>query len=83
MAAAGGHCSPDTQPPKAPAHSVWGHLSTTQSIKKIQTFIYLKENTRNVFKNTNRKLCSCGDYLESTAVYHSSCWLTELLEHIT
>lgn len=34
MGGATGHCSPDTLPPTAPAHSEWGHLSAGRNTEK-------------------------------------------------
>lgn len=44
MGGATGHCFPDTQPPTAPVHSEWGHLSAGQNNKN-------KKHTHSVERN--------------------------------
>ena len=75
MGEAAGHCSPDTQPPTAPAHSVWGHLSTTTTTTKNGQSDRKWERAELVFVHV--------DYLESAAVDYGSGWLTELFQHIS
>lgn len=77
MSGATGRCSPDTQPPTAPAHSGWGHLSAGQNKNA-----HSGEEQGNKIKGERAEHVLFSVYLESAAVDYGSSWFTQFLQHV-